>query len=183
MKLIALFIFTVLGINIIQCSIKTYDAFKVFSIYCEKSNIESLKFWEHHSLIDFWSQPGINKTSQVLVDPSLQSEFEEFLLCGNFNYETLIENVGKLASSSIFYPSCFSISRPSKLFQICFHSPLSSRNRKSHTRNKLKFHFQNGNFTDTVDSDFSHYWTLPEVNLEKKIFLIGKFLSPSQIST
>lgn len=42
--------------------------------------------------------------------------------------------------------------------------------------NKLKFHFRNGNFTDTVDRDFSHYWTLPEVNLEKIAFPIEIFL-------
>ena len=45
--------------------------------------------------IDFWSMPGPNKTSNVLVDPRMQLEFEEFLIQGNYNYKILIDNVQK----------------------------------------------------------------------------------------
>ena len=64
-------------------------------------DVGSIKFWEHNPLVDFWSLPGLNKTNNILVDPSLQLEFEKFLSYENFNYEILIENVGKLVDPSI----------------------------------------------------------------------------------
>jgi Carboxypeptidase activation peptide len=75
---------------------KSYENFKVYSVYCESRNdVESLKFWELNPMIDFWTSLGANKTTSILVDPSLEGEFEEFLSYENFNYEILIENVGE----------------------------------------------------------------------------------------
>lgn len=105
MKLFLLSALTVLAsFKIVLCYSKLYDHFKVYSVSCDStaSNMEILKFWEHHPKIDFWSRPGINKTNHILVDPRMQTEFEEFLSHENFNYEILIENVGKLVESSIF---------------------------------------------------------------------------------
>lgn len=79
------------------CDLKTYKDFKLYSIFCEsQSDVKVLKFYEHNHLVDFWSRPGVNKFNQILVHPTLQPEFEEFLSHENFNYEILIENVGKL---------------------------------------------------------------------------------------
>lgn len=90
---------------------KTYEKFKVYSVVSETlGDIENLRFWERSQQIDFWSLPGINKTTSILVDPRLQPEFEEFLSNENFNYEILIENVGKLVDSSM--PRDLSISWP-----------------------------------------------------------------------
>lgn len=152
------------------CYLKTYKDFKLYSISCEsQSDVEVLKFWEHSHLVDFWSRPAVNKLNQILVNPTLQPEFEQFLSYENFNYEILIENVGKLVFSAA--PFGFSILKPSEysqnIFSASFHSSSTIESRMT---NKLKFHFQNGNFTDTLDRDFSHYWLLPEVNLEKKSF-------------
>lgn len=75
---------------------KSYEGFKVYSVISEKLNdVESLKWWEHNPSIDFWSLPGINKTSNILVHPDHQKEFEEFLSNENFNHKILIENVQK----------------------------------------------------------------------------------------
>lgn len=105
-----LFLFTVVVLNFTICYSKSYEYFKVYSVSCErKSDVESIKFWEHNPLVDFWSFPGVNKTNSILVDPSLQMEFEEFLSYENFNYEILIENVGKLVDPSIFVSFRFSI--------------------------------------------------------------------------
>lgn len=52
------------------------------------------------------------------------------------------------------------------IFYTFFHLPCRT---VESSGNKLKFHFQNGNFTDTLDRDFSHYWTLLEVTLESEI--------------
>lgn len=152
------------------CYLKTYKDFKLYSISCEsQSDIEVLKFWEHNVDVDFWSPPRLNKLNHILVDPSLQPEFEEFLSYENFNYEILIENVGKLVIS--FFCCSFRLFNfeAIKIFTKYFLRLHSSSTIESRMTNKLKFHFQNGNFTDSPDRDFSHYWLLPEVNLEKKI--------------
>lgn len=78
------------------CFRKSYEKFKVYSVYFKAlSEVENVLYWQHNPLIDFWSQPGINKTNNILVDPSVQMEFERFLSNEKFNYEILIENVGK----------------------------------------------------------------------------------------
>lgn len=178
MRLFLRFLVAFLAIKFTFCYSKSYEYFKVYSVTCEsRSDVESLKFLEQNPLVDFWSLPGVNKTSNILVDPSFQLEFEEFLSYENFNYEILIENVGKLVDPSIFVSFRIFNLKASKLFST-FFPPLTSiqfRTIKSHTRNKLKFHFQDGNFTDTVVRDFSHYWTLPEVNLEKRVKMKSYF--------
>lgn len=94
MKLILLLVLAFFEVENVE--LKTYENFKVYSVSCgTKSDVESLKFWDHNPLIDFWTFPGINKTTNILVDPSLESKFEEFLSYENFNYEILIENVGE----------------------------------------------------------------------------------------
>lgn len=104
MKLaVILLAFAILKIEFACCYSKSYEYFKVYAIsYETQSDVENIKFWEHNPLIDFWSLPGVNKTNNILVDPSLQSDFEEFLSLENFNYRILIENVGKLVRPSIF---------------------------------------------------------------------------------
>lgn len=59
-------------------------------------DVETMKYWQHNPYVEFWSSPGVNKTSNVLVHSSMQINFEKFLSFENFNYEILIENVGKL---------------------------------------------------------------------------------------
>lgn len=93
MRVISLLVVALVQID----ALKTYENFKVYSVVSESlGDIESLRFWERNHLVDFWSLPGINKTTDILVDPQLQPAFEEFLSFENFNYEILIENVGKL---------------------------------------------------------------------------------------
>lgn len=73
---------------------KSYNNCKVYSVLCEKdSHLDNLILWEDNPFIDFWSLPGPNKTSSVLVDPKMQQQFEEFLMSGNYNYKILIDNV------------------------------------------------------------------------------------------
>lgn len=103
MKLLLSLVLTAVNVEFLWCYSKSYENFKLYSVSClTRGDVENMKLWEHRHQADFWSSPGINKTNNVLVDPSLQSKFEEFLSFGNFNYEILIENVGKLVESSIF---------------------------------------------------------------------------------
>lgn len=75
---------------------KSYNNCKVYSVLCEKdTHLDNLILWENNPFIDFWSLPGTNKTSSILVDPRIQHEFEEFLIKGNYNYNVLIDNVEK----------------------------------------------------------------------------------------
>lgn len=93
MKVILLLLIALVHID----ALRTYENFKVYSVLSESvDDIESLRFWEHNHQVDFWSLPGVNKTTSIMVDPQLQPTFEEFLSSENFNYEILIENVGKL---------------------------------------------------------------------------------------
>lgn len=156
------------GINFAACSLRSYDEFKVYSVqYQSMKDVEAMHYWEHNPYVDFWSSAGVNKTNNVMVDPSMQTKFEEFLSIENFNYEILIENVGKLVELPMNFcyhpsPSFLEIFQ-SRIHQLFLSFSIRFRSIKSHTRNKLKFHFRNGNFTDTAARDFSHYWTLPEV--------------------
>lgn len=94
MKLIFLLVLAFFDIKVAVS--KSYENFKVYSVPCEsRIDVESLRFWEHNPLVDFWTLPGVNKTTSILVDPSLESEFQQFLSYENFNYEILIENVGE----------------------------------------------------------------------------------------
>lgn len=104
-----------------MCSLKSYDKFKVYSIqYRSMKDVETMKYWQHNPYVEFWNSPGVNKTGNVLVHPSMQINFEKFLSFENFNYEILIENVEKLVelpldflshplfrNISISYPSIF----------------------------------------------------------------------------
>lgn len=73
---------------------KSYNNCKVYSVLCEKdTHLDNLILWEDNQYIDFWSLPGPNKTSSILVDPRMQHEFEEFLIDGNYNYKILINDV------------------------------------------------------------------------------------------
>lgn len=75
----------------------SYENFKVYLVsFRMKSDVESLNFWIENPMIDFWSLPAVNKSATILVGPSMHSQFEEFLSSENFNYEILIENVGRL---------------------------------------------------------------------------------------
>lgn len=167
MKLILLFAL-VIFINKPVIS-KSYENFKVYSLFCEcKNDVETLQFWIHHPMIDFWNLPGVNRSANILINPAIESKFKDFLFHENFNYEVLIENVGRLSRQ---LHNFFSIHD-----QNFYFLPRSIR---SHTRNKLKFHFPNGNFNDTFARDFSHYWTLPEVNFrEKKIIFQSEIFLP-----
>ena len=95
MKLVALVIvLSVAGINSVKAEIKSYEGFKVYAVHYEtKRDLESIKYFEHNPLVDFWSSPGINKTNHISVDPSMQLAFEEFLANGNFDFKVLVENV------------------------------------------------------------------------------------------
>jgi len=71
---------------------KSYESYKLYAVVCQQQrDVQSLMTWEHE--LDFWSLPGLHKTSKILVDPSRQSAFEAFLSDENFNYTILIENV------------------------------------------------------------------------------------------
>lgn len=162
MKQLLRFLFAFMHIS--NCS-TNYENFKVYSILCEtQSDVEKIKLWQHNNpMVDFWSAPGVNKSADIFIDPPLQTKLEEFLSFEAINYEILIENVGKLVESSTFR-SRISIKNPSNIFSFFLSLSIQFRTIKNHRRNKLKFHFPSGNFTDTV-RDFSHYWTLLEVNL------------------
>lgn len=102
MNLISLLVLTLSGNHFVMCSLKSYDNFKVYSVqYLSMENVETMKYWEHNPYVDFWSFPGVNKTSNVMVAPSMQINFENFLSFENFNYEILIKNVGKLVELPI----------------------------------------------------------------------------------
>lgn len=166
MKLILVFVLAIFETETLAS--KSYEYFKVYSVTCEtKSEVERMKFWDNKPMVDFWSLPGVNRTSKILVGPEMQPVFEDFLLNENFNYKILIANVGRLSHQMIYLSNFF--------HQISVFFPRTIRN---HTRNKLKFHFQDGNFTDTVARDFSHYWTWPEVNLGKSFFNRRFFFHP-----
>lgn len=103
MKLFPLLAFAFLRSEFACCHTKSYDDYKVYAIsYETQSDVKNIKFWEHNPLVDFWSLPGVNKTNNILVNPSLQTDFEKFLSLENFNYEILIENVEELVDPSIF---------------------------------------------------------------------------------
>lgn len=106
MHLILLLVISLSGNYFVMCRLKSYDKFKVYSVqYQSKEDVETMKYWAHNPYVDFWSSPGVNKTNNVLVDPSMQMNFEKFLSFENFNYEILIENVGRLVElpMDIFY--------------------------------------------------------------------------------
>lgn len=102
MNLISLLVLILSGNYFVTCSSKSYVNFKVYSVqYRSMENVEAMKYWEHNPYVDFWSFPGVNKTNNVMVAPSMQINFENFLSFENFNYEILIENVGKLVELAV----------------------------------------------------------------------------------
>lgn len=103
MKSVSLFFICLQLCQLTSCYSKSYKEYKVYSVFCKsRREVEVLKLWESSRSVDFWNRPSISKPSSVLVDPFLQPEFEAFLSSENFNYEILIENVGKLVESSFF---------------------------------------------------------------------------------
>lgn len=83
-----------------SASLKSYENFKVYSITCEtQDDVENMKRWELNPMVDFWSLPGVNKTIDVLVHPSLQIRLEAFLSYETIGYEILIGNFGKFVES------------------------------------------------------------------------------------
>lgn len=120
MAWIPFLVVSLLGINSVMCSLKSYDEFKVYSVqYQSMKDVETMNYWEHNPYVDFWSSPGINKTNNVLVDPSMQRKFEEFLSFENFNYDILIENVGKLVECPMTFLSF--VSARLEIFQSRIH--------------------------------------------------------------
>ena len=106
MKLISVFVLAIFETKTLAS--KSYEYFKVYSVTCEtKSEAESMMIWNHNPLVDFWSLPGVNRISKILVGPDIQPVFEDFLLSENFNYEILIANVGRLSHQIIYFSNFF----------------------------------------------------------------------------
>jgi hypothetical protein len=124
MKLILLFSLT----NLVTGTI-SYQNFKLYSVLClTKSDVDRLKLWDHNPLIDFCSSPGVNRTSNIVIAPDIESKFVDFLSVENFNYEVLIENIEGLSHQLHYFfdirQQIFRFSRSLSRFSIQNHQIL-----------------------------------------------------------
>uniref|UniRef100_A0A182QII8 Peptidase M14 domain-containing protein n=1 Tax=Anopheles farauti TaxID=69004 RepID=A0A182QII8_9DIPT len=96
MKLLALVVLLSVGIAC-QAEYQKFENYKLYTLYVEDDEqAEELHDWYSNGNLDFWSYGSINDSVTVMVNPQLQSYFEEMLDEVQLESELIEENVQSL---------------------------------------------------------------------------------------
>lgn len=73
-----------------------FKSFKAYDVLPNKDQLDGLLEWQYEVGVDFWSRAGAGRVSRVMVPPSLQVDFEKFLLENEIKSEVTVEDVGEI---------------------------------------------------------------------------------------
>uniref|UniRef100_A0A6M2DYF7 Putative peptidase m14 carboxypeptidase subfamily protein n=1 Tax=Xenopsylla cheopis TaxID=163159 RepID=A0A6M2DYF7_XENCH len=78
-----------------------YVGYKVYQIKPQTiSEAQLLLKWQEKTGVDFWSKSRVlNQSSEVMIAPEIQTDFEKFLIVNNYNWKVAADDIDKILQS------------------------------------------------------------------------------------